>query len=117
MPLYALVCPNPACKQHFEATAPSASRYEIKSPCCSLAPCETDYQAQHIGTDIAVCGEEARSLLDGFNPIEVPKARRIFGDTCRIADDGGVSFDSVKQVARYNRKMREVRAGDSQGVV
>lgn len=114
MPNYALVCPG--CKRRFEAPAPVSMRYLIQSPCCSLAPCETDYQAQRIATDIPVYGSEARSMLDGFNPIEVPQARRIFGDTCRIGDDGSVSFDSVKQVAKYNRKMREVREGGTQGV-
>lgn len=105
---YALVCPNPECRQKFEAVAPHTERYQIKSPCCSLAPCETDYAAQRIARDGVEFVHNTELMADGVDPSEVAEAREMFGDTVDIRADGSFHVHDTKQLRRFQRRKQEI---------
>ena len=105
---YALVCPNPECRQRFEACAPHTERYEIKSPCCSLAPCETDFEKQRIARDGVEFVHNTELMGDAVDPSEVAEARELFGDTVDIREDGSFHVRDTKQLRRFHKRRAEI---------
>jgi hypothetical protein len=52
-------------------------------------------------------GEGTISLMHGFNPEDVPEARRLYPDTT-ITDQGDVVFDRRSDERRFVRQKREI---------
>lgn len=102
MPFYALICP--ACRHAYEDFARARDRYSIACPRCKHAPCETDYSAQTIVVDRILVGRQAMLIGDGCTPEEVPEARKLFGDTVEIDDEGNWSVTSREQQRRFRKR-------------